>query len=77
MSDVFVVPNLNVAYETWIDVNWDKDACQVCLVLDKDGAMVLPTRISFSIVPKDNKPALSFYSRYHLLDLKLPELKAT
>merc|ERR1719162_451376 len=33
MSDVFVVPNLNVAYETWVKVDWDKDACKVTEVV--------------------------------------------
>ena len=80
MSDVFVVPNLNVAYETWVTVDWDKDACKVRLVVtgkDSEGKDIigLPTKISFDITADGNKPALSFYSRFHLLDLKKPELE--
>ena len=61
MSDVFVVPNLNVAYETWVTVAWDKDNCNVTLVVtgeDSEGS--LPTKISFDITADGNKPALSF-----------------
>lgn len=82
MSDVFVVPNLNVAYETWVTVDWDKDTCQVRQVETGENAdgtpiMGLPTRISFDINAQGNKPALSFYSRFQLFDQKIPELEDT
>ena len=84
MSDVFVVPNLNVAYETFVSVYWNTTACTVLQVVtgnntvtnnNNNVTMGLPTRIVFEINAKGNKPALSFYSRFHLEDQKMPELK--
>ena len=73
MSDVFVVPNLNVMYEETYDVKWDDLVCSV--IENEDGT--LPIDIAFDIKAPTSKPAISFYSRYHVEYVKLPELRET
>merc|ERR1712176_305219 len=72
MSDVFVVPNLNVMYEEVSIVEWISDQCKVKTLEDNK---TLPTTTTFNIEAPENKPALAFYSRYHIENIKLPELQ--
>eukprot|EP00559_Dactyliosolen_fragilissimus_P002088 CAMPEP_0184871508 /NCGR_PEP_ID=MMETSP0580-20130426/40756_1 /TAXON_ID=1118495 /ORGANISM="Dactyliosolen fragilissimus" /LENGTH=2372 /DNA_ID=CAMNT_0027374173 /DNA_START=995 /DNA_END=8116 /DNA_ORIENTATION=+ len=72
MSDVFVVPNLNVMYQEVIVVEWDNATCSVAT----DGNGTLPITTTFNIEDTENQPALSFFSRYHINNVKIPELKA-
>ena len=65
MSDVFVVPNLNVLFQEVIHVYWDEDECSG-LTSDK---------ISFELDNPGNDPAVAFYSRWHVMYIKIPELE--
>ena len=76
MSDTFVVPNLNVFYEEVQKVQWDNKRCSVKEVTI-DGKTKLPEATSFNIKAETSQPALSFYTRYHVENVKLPELKKT
>ncbi len=69
MSDVFVVPNLNVMYEEVLEVKWEN-----CTVTTEDDG-TLPTRTIFDIEAPENEPALAFFSRYHVDNVKIPELE--
>lgn len=73
------MPNLNVAYEKVFIVEWDGDNCVPVLVEREDyytGNVVLevPTSIIVDFESPENKPAFSFYSRYHLKLVKIPEI---
>jgi len=72
MSDVFVVPNLNVMYREVYFVEWDKTTCAV--TTEGDGTPPITT--TFNIEDTENEPALAFFSRYHVNHVKIPELKA-
>merc|ERR1712038_1517943 len=75
MSDVFVVPNLNVMYEDVYEVDWDNARCSVKEVVDSaNGNKELPVKTTFDVKPPSSESALSFYSRYHIEYVKLPEL---
>ena len=67
MSDVFVVPNINVLYDKVTDVAWNAGNCTVTTT----------TRYDFNFDSKDSKPSFAFYSRWHIMSVKLPELKAS
>merc|ERR1712038_1044227 len=71
MSDVFVVPNLNVMYKEVFVVEWDNATCAVNT--EEDGTV--PTTITFNIEDTENQPALAFFSRYHVNKIKIPELR--
>lgn len=73
MSDVFVVPNLNVAYETVYDVKWSNETCSPIFV----SGNVWPTEVKFAIESEDSKPSIAFYSRFQLVDQKIPEIEST
>jgi len=75
MSDVFVVPNLNVKYEPVYEVSWNNSTCGA--VTDDKLTPPLPTKILFNIEAPSTKAAMSFYSRYHIKTVKLPELQRT
>ena len=71
-----MVPNLNVIYEEIQKVQWDNKRCSVKEVAI-DGKTKLPEATSFNIKAETSQPALSFYTRYHIKNLKLSELKKT
>mmetsp|Transcript_21609 Transcript_21609/g.27877 ORF Transcript_21609/g.27877 Transcript_21609/m.27877 type:complete len:1916 (+) Transcript_21609:457-6204(+) len=71
MSDVFVVPNLNVMYKEVYVVEWNNATCTVNTEEDE----TVPTTITFNIQDTENQPALAFFSRYHVNEVKLPELQ--
>ena len=78
-SDVFVVPNLNVMYEEVFIVAWDDEDCKPALVERKeyyDGSNIteFETTVLFNVQAPESQPALSFYSRYHINLVKIPEL---
>lgn len=82
MSDVFVVPNLNMAYEIVYQVHWSNDICSPVRELigtDKAGKNVTdwPSDVIFDVKSEKNKASLSFYSRFQLQDQKIPELNST
>jgi len=64
-SDVFVVPNLHVAYNTIYKVFWNDQSCEP--ILD-DGE--LPKSIEFDVEASDSKPAFSFYNRNFIVTSK-------
>ncbi len=72
MSDVFVVPNLNVFYEIVYIVSWNNDGCEPAL---RDGNW--PTRVLFDVDAESSQNSLGFYSRFQLLDQKIPEIQST
>ena len=57
MSDVFVVPNLNVMYREVYVVEWDNTTCAV--TTEGDGG--LPITTTFNIEDTENQPALAFF----------------
>ena len=67
-SDVYVVPNLNIMYEEVSLVYWNNSTCSADLDSDDE----FPS--SFVINPEDGKNALTFYSRFHIEQVKLPEI---
>lgn len=78
-SDIFVVPNLNVAYEEVFILEWDFDSCRPKLEERYDSnedknITEVPTSIIVDFKSPENKPAFSFYSRYHLNLVKIPEI---
>ena len=80
MSDVFVVPNLNVFFEDVYEVLWDNDSCKAATITlsedeDARGDTPFPSQLLFSI--EEGEQALSFYSRYHMTFVKIPELQAS
>jgi len=66
-SDVFVIPNLNVMYMEVSIVNWNNSTCSPAL----DG-VEFPSSFIFDL--KDGKEALTFYSRFHIEKVKIPEI---
>lgn len=71
MSDVFVVPNLNVMYEEAYELDWDESTCSV----ETDEHDRLPVKSVFDVNDESNKPSMSFFSRYHIEYVKLPKLR--
>ena len=61
-SDVFVVPNLSVAFNEVLEIFWDDNTCKV--IYEEDGK--LPKKIEFDVESDDSKPAFSFFSRYYI-----------
>lgn len=72
MSDVFVVPNLNVLYETVYVVNWSNSTCSPVWIND-DKAW--PSKVVFDVDAESSQNSLAFYSRFQIEDQKLPELE--
>ena len=71
MSDVFIVPNLNVMYRNVQVVYWENEGS--CAVKEVNGT--LPETSTINLEDEENQPALAFFSRYHVEYVKLPELK--
>lgn len=76
MSDIFVVPNLNVMYEEVYVVEWDEATCSVTTepTVTTEGDPPLPVTTVFDINADTTQPAMAFFSRYHIEYVKLPEL---
>ena len=70
MSDVFVVPNLNVMYQEVTVVEWNKEECST--ETEVDGS--LPVTTTFDIKSPSSQLALAFFSKDHINNIKLPEL---
>ena len=72
-SDVFVVPNLNVKYESVDLVYWDNsdDKCGPKL----EESNMFPTAVIFDLEAPSSEPALTFYSRKHIETTKIPEIE--
>ena len=62
-SDVFVTPNLNVKYEVVDIIEWNHTKCEP---IRNEATNEFPSNIAFDVKAPENKPALSFYSRYHI-----------
>eukprot|EP00553_Chaetoceros_curvisetus_P004499 CAMPEP_0204614058 /NCGR_PEP_ID=MMETSP0717-20131115/1893_1 /ASSEMBLY_ACC=CAM_ASM_000666 /TAXON_ID=230516 /ORGANISM="Chaetoceros curvisetus" /LENGTH=252 /DNA_ID=CAMNT_0051626649 /DNA_START=807 /DNA_END=1565 /DNA_ORIENTATION=+ len=77
MSDVFVVPNLNVSYETVYVVAWKNEGCHPARKDYEGDNEVWPSKALFNIDAESSQNYVSFYSRFQILDQKIPELKAT
>lgn len=73
MSDVFVVPNLNVMYKEVYVVKWSNETCAV----EKGDDGTLPITTTINLEDVENQPSLAFFSRYHVEYVKLPELKVS
>lgn len=71
-SDVFVTPNLNVKYEVVDIIEWNHTKCEP---IRNETTNEFPSNIAFDVKAPENKPALSFYSRYHIETVKIPELQ--
>jgi hypothetical protein len=67
MSDVFVVPNLNVMYLQVYEINWD-DSENECTAIKSETT-------TFDLNADTTKNSMAFYSRYHVNYVKLPELR--
>jgi len=65
LSDVFVVPNFNVLYNKVTKITWDE---VLCSANSSD-------TIEFDLKSDTSKPSFAFYSRWHIENVKLPELK--
>ncbi|GFH57847.1 hypothetical protein CTEN210_14323 [Chaetoceros tenuissimus] len=79
-SDVFVVPNLSIKYEEVYNVRWDDIKCDFGLqnFTDPNGDVKVGFPISVVFDVKSTKDsALSFYTRYHLNTVALPNLAKT
>ena len=72
-SDVFVVPNLNVKYESVDLVYWDNsdDKCGPKL----GESNTFPTAVIFDLEAPSSEPALTFYSRKHIETIKMLEIE--
>jgi len=75
MSDVFVVPNLNVPYEDVYIVEWDNSTCAV--IEDSENRPPLPVTTTIFFDQPKSQPAVSFFSRYHVINIKLKEIIRT
>lgn len=67
-SDVFVVPNLFVAVEKVISVQWNNDrtVCKAILPFKEE--------LVFDLNVPPSEQALAFYSRYHVEAVKIPHM---
>lgn len=65
-SDVFVVPNLNVAYDEVIIAEWNNTSCKPILENEGTPDEGFPSRIEFDVNSDSTKPAFSYYSRYFI-----------
>jgi hypothetical protein len=72
-SDVFVVPNLNVKYESVDLVYWDNSDGKCGPKLGESDAF--PTVVLFDLEAPSSEPALTFYSRKHIETTKIPEIE--
>jgi hypothetical protein len=66
LSDVFVVPNFNVLYNKVTKITWDEVLCSANSRYT----------VEFDLKSDTSKPSFAFYSRWHIENVKLPELKA-
>lgn len=60
---------MNVAFEEVLIVDWSSETCSA--ELDGDD---FPSSVIFDLESESSKPALSFYSRYHIVTTKIPEI---
>ena len=68
---------MNVGYKEVFVVEWDKDNCRPKLDYENEVNTYLefPSTVIFDLKGSENKPALSFYSQYHIDLVIMPELK--
>ena len=59
------VPNLSVMYEEIFLVKWDKETEKPKLV-NRNGSIEFESSVAFDLKADSSKPALSFYSLYHI-----------
>lgn len=71
-SDVFVVPNLSIMYEVVYLVYWSNSICSAEKV---DGEF--PTTVLFDVGSDGTEPALTFFSREHIDNVKIPDLQSS
>ena len=67
-SDVFVVPNLYVAVEKVISVQWNETSCDMLPFNEK---------LVFDLNVPPSEQALAFFSRYHVEQVTLPEMESS
>ena len=60
---------MNVAFEEVLIVDWSNETCAA--KLDGDD---FPSSVIFDLESESSKPALSFYSRYHIVTTKMAEI---
>lgn len=60
---------MNVAFEEVLIVDWSNETCSA--ELDGDD---FPSSVIFDLESESSKSALSFYSRYHIVTTKIPEI---
>ncbi len=77
MSDVFVVPNLNVFYEIVYVVAWKNEGCHPDRKNNGEDNEDWPSKVLFDVNAESSQNSLAFYSRFQILDQKIPELEAT
>ena len=75
MSDVFVVPNLNFPYGDAYTVEWDNSTCAI--IMDADNVPLLPVTTSVFFDPPKSQPAVSFFLRYHVINIRPKEITRT
>lgn len=75
------MPNLNIEYKEVFLVEWDGDECRPKLDYDNvvnelsaNAYFEFPSTVIFDLKGSENKPALSFYSTYHLNLVIIPGL---
>lgn len=78
-TQVFVVPNLYVKYQEVYEVFWNATLCEparnkIMEADPDDNRNPFPSEVIFSVDSPSSKQALSFYSRYHIEYVKVPEL---
>ena len=76
LRQVFVVPNLYVKFEEVYELVWNNTICEPILnqTLKDENKNPFPSQLIFSVNSPTSKPALSFFSRYHIEYVKLPDL---
>ena len=72
MSDVFVVPNLNVEFSEEYTIEWDNSACHVVEEVNSTNIPPLPVTTAMDL--SEGKTSLAFYNRYHVIYSKIPDL---
>lgn len=63
LSDVFLVPSLNVIFKDITEVLWNESTCAYS-----------EEKLKFSLDSPDNKPAISFLTYYSVQNIEIPEL---
>ncbi|KAL7576580.1 hypothetical protein ACA910_018071 [Epithemia clementina (nom. ined.)] len=65
-SDVFLVPSLNAKFKKVQEVKFDKNS----------SCATATEKIKFSLTSPENKPAISFLSRFDIENVEIPELQS-